>query len=269
MQMASGDLAVIPVDLEEQQLEPRTPDNFSTYTDDRVVQDCSMTPLVARPTPESTVERVWGEEAERIMHAPEFLGSVVLPIKTRRSPRLTVVLDLDETLIHAELKPKLGFDEVVKLENDGVPLDVFIGRRPYLMEFLTQAAELFEVVAFTASHSVYADQVMNLLDPDRRLLRYRLSREACVMQSGIFVKDLRCLGRDLRHVVLVDNNPFSFMFQPYNGIPIASWFGDEADRDLESLLQILIQLSRVEDVRPILKESYDVDLSQFCAYTRS
>jgi CTD small phosphatase-like protein 2 len=269
MQMAGGELAVISADLDEQELEPTTPDQFPTYTNDLVVQDCSMTALATRPTSDSSVERVWGVEAERTIQAPEFVGSVVLPIKTRRSPRLTVVLDLDETLIHAELMPKLGFDEVVKLENDGVPLDVFIGRRPYLLEFLTQAAELFEVVAFTASHSVYADQVMNLLDPDRRFLRYRLSREACVMQSGVFVKDLRCLGRDLRHVILVDNNPFSFMFQPYNGIPITSWFGDESDRELESLLQILIQLSRVEDVRPVLKESYSVDVSQFSAYTSS
>jgi CTD small phosphatase-like protein 2 len=222
---------------EDQDTEPQSPDNFPPYS------------------------------------APQFTGTVLLPLKTRRSPRLTVVLDLDETLIHAELMHKQGFDDVIELDNGSSSLAVYVGRRPYLMEFLTQAADLFEIVAFTASHSSYADQVMNRIDPDRRFLRYRLSRDACVMHSSsssfsglssprdqsVYVKDLRCLGRDMRHVVIVDNNPASFMFQPYNGIPITSWFGDQDDRELLNLQEFLIQLSRAEDVRPVLKAFYNSD----------
>lgn len=33
------------------------------------------------------------------------------------------------------------------------------------------------------------------------------------------MKDLTCLSKDLCRVVLVDNNPFSFLLQPQNGIP--------------------------------------------------
>jgi RNA polymerase II subunit A small phosphatase-like protein len=33
------------------------------------------------------------------------------------------------------------------------------------------------------------------------------------------VKDLSCLSKDLSRVVIVDNNPFSFLLQPLNGIP--------------------------------------------------
>lgn len=33
------------------------------------------------------------------------------------------------------------------------------------------------------------------------------------------VKDLSCLSRDLCRTVIVDNNPFSFLLQPLNGIP--------------------------------------------------
>lgn len=33
------------------------------------------------------------------------------------------------------------------------------------------------------------------------------------------MKDLSCLSKDLCRVVLVDNNPFSFLLQPLNGIP--------------------------------------------------
>jgi hypothetical protein len=33
------------------------------------------------------------------------------------------------------------------------------------------------------------------------------------------VKDLSCLSKDFSRIVIVDNNPFSFIVQPLNGIP--------------------------------------------------
>jgi len=33
------------------------------------------------------------------------------------------------------------------------------------------------------------------------------------------VKDLSCLSKDFGRMVIVDNNPFSFILQPLNGIP--------------------------------------------------
>lgn len=33
------------------------------------------------------------------------------------------------------------------------------------------------------------------------------------------MKDLSCLSKDFSRVVIIDNNPFSFLLQPSNGIP--------------------------------------------------
>lgn len=33
------------------------------------------------------------------------------------------------------------------------------------------------------------------------------------------VKDLSCISKDLCRIVIVDNNPFSFLLQPLNGVP--------------------------------------------------
>ncbi|KAJ6865280.1 FCP1-like domain [Populus alba x Populus x berolinensis] len=40
-----------------------------------------------------------------------------------------------------------------------------------------------------------------------------------ILEYRELVKDLSCLSKDLSRVVIVDNNPFSFLLQPLNGIP--------------------------------------------------
>lgn len=186
--------------------------------------------------------------------AGSFSGPLALPVRTRRTPRLTVALDLDETLIRAEKYQTSLTSEALPLGEDSQDFNIYIGRRPKLLEFLTAASEAFELVLFTASDESYAERVLNLFDPHRKLLRYRLFRNSCVQHRGGYLKDLRCLGRDLRHVVLVDNNPSSFLLQPHNGIPIASWYGSPDDNELEVCLRFLHMLAQCDDVRPVLRQ---------------
>ena len=52
--------------------------------------------------------------------------------------------------------------------------------------------------------------------------------------------------------VIIDNSPFSYMFQPENAIPITSWFNDKNDRELYELLPFLDELSQCPDVVDVL-----------------
>ncbi|KAJ6713764.1 INTERACTING FACTOR putative EXPRESSED-RELATED [Salix viminalis] len=185
-----------------------------------------------------------------IKNLPE-LSSVVptfrpmlLPKQTRSCPPTTLVLDLDD----------FTFPVNFNLQQH----TVFVRCRPYLRDFMERVSSIFEILIFTASQSIYAEQLLNVLDPKRRVFRHRVFRESCVFVEGNYLKDLSVLGRDLAHVIIIDNSPQAFGFQVDNGIPIESWFDDREDKELLSLLPFLESLVGVEDVRPVIAKKYNL-----------
>ncbi|XP_078169856.1 uncharacterized protein LOC144564185 isoform X1 [Carex rostrata] len=183
---------------------------------------------------------------------------VLLPKQTRSCPLTTLVLDLDETLVHSTLEPCPDADFSFLVNFNLKEHTIYVKCRPYLRDFLERVASLFETIIFTASQSIYAEQLLNVLDPKRKLFRHRVYRDSCVFVEGNYLKDLSVLGRDLSHVIIVDNSPQAFGFQIDNGVPIESWFDDPNDRELLSLLPFLESLAGVQDVRPLIAQKFNL-----------
>merc|ERR1712070_289544 len=133
---------------------------------------------------------------------------------------------------------------------------VYVRKRPYLLEFLTRVSTSFEVVVFTASQRVYADKLLHYLDPQQTLFEHRLFREACLPVQGNYVKDLTVLNRDLSRCILVDNSPYAYGYQIDNGIPIVSWYDQEDDEELVKLIPFLETLKDLQDVRPLIRSTF-------------
>ena len=117
---------------------------------------------------------------------------------------------------------------------------------------MKRVSKKFEVVIFTASQKVYADKLLDHLDPEHVYFSHRLFHDSYALVEGNYLKDLSVLGRDLNRTLIIDNSPQAFGFQVENGVPIESWYDDPTDDHLLRLLPVLDVISEVNDVKPIL-----------------
>ena len=158
----------------------------------------------------------------------------------------TLILDLDETLVHAKEDAK----------DCHISLDIGKGRiigvniRPFVYDLLKFASSEFEVIVFTASSKNYADSIIDHIDPTRNLVHHRVYRDSCFEFQGNFIKNIgRIANRDMKDVVIVDNCLVSFSMQYDNGIPISNWYEDLNDIQLKILMDYLKVLIVASDVR--------------------
>jgi len=143
-----------------------------------------------------------------------------------------------------------------------------VHKRPGLEAFLAACAAEFETYVFTAGTRAYAEPLLDQLDPEKQLLVGRFYRTDCrpvCLASGEFqyLKDLTAVNSadaELNRIVLVDNNPISFVCQPRNGIPVTYFIGQKEDVVLHEVLQLLRELAQLPDVRPRLDELFCLDL---------
>ena len=92
-------------------------------------------------------------------------------LKQQKEPYInkkTLVLDLDETLVHSSFKKVKNADIKQSIEIDGFIQTVYVNVRPYAEEFIVEMSKYYEIVMFTASIQKYALPIFNKIDLQRK-----------------------------------------------------------------------------------------------------
>lgn len=189
----------------------------------------------------------------------------------------TLVLDLDETLIHSIAKGgRMSSGHMVEVKLNAPilnpvtqaapgqpapppqvvgpnhPILYYVHKRPHCDEFLRKVCKWYKVVIFTASVQEYADPVIDWLEQEKKYFAGRYYRQHCTFRNGSYIKDLSSIEPDLSKVIILDNSPVSYVFHEDNAIPIEGWINDPTDNDLLQLIPLLEGLQYVADVRALL-----------------
>ncbi|KAH7347056.1 NLI interacting factor-like phosphatase-domain-containing protein [Pyrenochaeta sp. MPI-SDFR-AT-0127] len=166
------------------------------------------------------------------------------------APELTLVLSLEDLLLHSEWSTKHGYR---------------LAKRPGLDYFLRYLSSQYELVIFTSVKSMDADPIIRKLDPFR-LVMWPLFREATRFEKGEYIKDLSYLNRDLSKVIMIDTDPSHVKLQPENAIVLPKWKGEPGDKGLVAMIPFLEYLAMMSqtgtpiDVRQVLKSMQGKDI---------
>ena len=185
----------------------------------------------------------------------------------------TLILDLDETLVHSSMKPfNKCADITLPLNFNGRKIFIYVLKRPFLEKFLAEMSLIYDIIIFTASLADYAEPLLDIIDKNK-VIKYRLNRSHCRHYQNIYIKDLKVINRNLKDMIIVDNNPESYLMNKENAIPILTWESDVNDRELIKLIPVLKYLSNVDDVRDVINQIVDrnnevVDFDAFNKITK-
>jgi RNA polymerase II subunit A small phosphatase-like protein len=177
-----------------------------------------------------------------------------------------LILDLDETLIHATA-------EKVRDDFNFQVYHYFVYQRPGLAAFLAQCAEHFQLAIWSSASDDYVQAVVKQIVPSGLPLAFVWGRSRCtrfrlleVDEQGVIsldytsryefakrLKKVRRRGFNLNRTLIVDDTPEKVSQNYGNAIYIKPYLGEVADAELVNLADYLLTLKDAANVRSIEK----------------
>lgn len=193
-------------------------------------------------------ERLEKLRATPINDSPAQLSGATHQLPERpQDAKYTVVLDIDNTLIHAVREKAEGYNFEIDVPYENRIYHYYVFVRPYVKELLDylRANKEFEVIVFTAAKEAYGREIVRHLDPEGTLHHHFLS-VTHIRQSGeVKAKDLQRLGRPVHTICIVEDTPESYKYQRRSSFPLSRWrYTMEGDIELKDLLGVLEKIKQ-------------------------
>ena len=228
--------------------------NLNNYFSPKKILPTKKRAMIQPPNLRSRILTLTNSIPKKILTKNYSMQYIPTPPKnySPQPPRKKLILDLDETLVHSGFNPFTRKSDIsIKIDVDGKIHTVNVLKRPHVDEFLNEISKYFEVYIFTASMEEYASPVIDIIDKNK-MVRGKFFRQDCIFSDGLYIKNLKKAGNDLKDIIIIDNNPGSYATNEENGIPIKTWYDDLNDNELIKLIPLLKYLSEVNDVRNII-----------------
>jgi RNA polymerase II subunit A small phosphatase-like protein len=186
--------------------------------------------------------------------------------------KILLVLDIDETLIHAT--PKL-----LNRENDFKVFNYYIYCRPYLNDFINTIKDDFLIAIWSSASDDYVKKVVKCIFPKditlqfvwgRSRCTYKRDRELQIDNYGNYeshfldhyhytkpLKKLKRKGFKLNKILIIDDTPYKCSNNYGNAIYPKEFLGDSQDNELKKLAQYLKTLKDAPNVRTIEKRGWN------------
>ena len=184
-----------------------------------------------RNTDRATVNTVHGHTQLLVSQAEAGKADEEAKRRLLDSKKLSLVVDLDQTIIHATVDPTVGvwrddptnpnYDAVkgvrsFQLTDDGPGTKgcwYYIKLRPGLEQFLDAIAQCYELHIYTMGTRAYAEEIVKIIDPDRKLFGQRiLSRDESGSMTAKNLK--RLFPVDSKMVVIIDDRGDVWQWSP-------------------------------------------------------
>ena len=153
-------------------------------------------------------------------------------IKKQTDKKFSLVIDLDETLIH----------------NLNLPFGHYFLVRPGVFELFETIHKIYEIVIFTASSKRYAYSIINKIDYKNNV-DYILHKKYIIYEDGNPVKRLDMIGRDVNKIIFVDNLETNAKYNKKNLYHVSSWYNDVYDDEIYKLKDKLIKIGNSENYK--------------------
>jgi import inner membrane translocase subunit TIM50 len=149
-----------------------------------------------------------------------------------------------------------SFIPVVTQDKRSIKLGVHY--RPFLKDSLMRLKSLnCELVVWASGTSDCSNKIINSIDPENEIFDLRFYREQCYASpTGLFIKDIRMINRDLERCIIVDNHGYSFGFQIDNGVLVLPFTGEAGDTELLTLTEYLTFLIKLDDFRSFNRKHF-------------
>ena len=172
--------------------------------------------------------------------------------------KILLVLDLDETLIHAT-------ERQLEIDFDFQYANYFIYRRPHLEWFLESMSANFKLAVWSSADDKYVEEIVDKIKPENIEFEFVWGRTRCTtkrdyqLDEYVYEKRLKKVkkkGFAIERILMIDDSSEKTRDNYGNAVYVSAFEGNQTDSELKILAEYLNSIKNSSNVRNFEKRGW-------------